>query len=440
MIRAARITILVILSVLLVAGSLFASGQQQEPGQAEVPTVKITHWSHWVTNNKYYEPYWSELAKTFNALHPEVNFSIDVVSIPYEGYEAKYSSAFEAKQGPGMFNGMAHVWAGQFDVAAPMPKDIADKLDSILIGASRPYGVFGDQRYGIPVEGGNFMMMYINVDRFKEAGLDPNNPPKTYDQMLEYAKKLTVYDKNGNIVKPGYGIRYKGHPFGIADKVAPFFNAWGAEWYNWDEKTADGYLNSPASVAALQFYAGMVQDSKVASVELDNPAAVFGQGLAGIIFRESWYSAWLSQNAPNIDFKVYPLPKEKMESGFGNNFPWSIMVNKDLNPTDKKWLWEFVRWYVNNADVRKEHYVKSEMLPPFSDILDDPLFKSMPEFQAWKTMSEGRAAPTYYNPPAQEILVVIGEATLSAMYGKQGAKAALDDATKKVDAILARYK
>jgi multiple sugar transport system substrate-binding protein len=437
--RIERIMILFILSIFLGAGLLFANGKQ-ESASAAVPQVQIVHWSHWVTNNKWYEPYWADLAQQFNALHPDVNFSIQVVAIPYEGYTAKYSSAFEAGKGPGMFNGMAHQWAGNFHVADPMPKDIADKLDKIIIPASKAYGVFDGQRYGIPVEGGNFMMMYINVDRFKEAGLDPNNPPKTYDELLADAKKLTVYDKNGNILKPGYGIRYKGEPLGIADKLAPFSNAWGAEWYSWEKKTADGYLNSPQSVAALQFYADLVQKYKVSSLTQDNPAAVFGQGLAGIIFRESWYAAWLSQNAPDIHYKVYPLPREKMESGFGNNFPWSIMVNKNLKPTDKKWLWEFFRWYVNSPAVRKAHYVKSEMLPPFNDILDDPVFTSMPVFDAWKVMANGRAAPTYYNPPAQEILNVIGAATLSAMYGKKTAQASLDDATKQVDAILARYK
>ena len=35
-------------------------------------------------------------------------------------------------------------------------------------------------------------VLYYNVEAFKKAGLDPDNPPKTWPQVAEYAKKLTA--------------------------------------------------------------------------------------------------------------------------------------------------------------------------------------------------------------------------------------------------------
>jgi len=429
----------VVLVLFVLAGGLtFAGGGQEAVAAAE--TVAIDFWTHWCSNNEYFEPFWVDAAVQFNSVHPEVKFSINLNCVPYEGYEAKYSSAFDVKKGPGLYTGMTHVWAGQFGVADPMPKDIADKMDEVLIGSAAPFGMYNGVRYGLPLEGGNFMMMYINVGLFKEAGLDPNKPPKTYTEMLEYAKKLTKYDSGGKITQAGYAIRYKGHPFGIADKSAPFYHAWGAEWLSWDEKKASGYLNSPEAVDALAYYAGLVQTAKVSSVDIDNPAGLFGQGLAGIMFRESWYEAWLLANAPDIDFKIYPLPSQKMESGYTNNFPWAYNVGNQISDTDKKWLWEMIRWYINSQDVRKEHYVKSVMLPAYNDIIDDPTFTNMKVFDAWKTMVAGRAAPTYYIPPAHEVLTIIGQATLDAMYAKGTPKAVLDKAAKDIDVILAKYK
>ncbi len=419
------------------AGLVFAGGGQETTAAAD--SVAIDFWTHWCSNNEYFEPFWVDAAEQFSSEHPEVNFKINLNCVPYEGYEAKYSSAFNVKKGPGMFTGMTHVWAGQFGVADPMPKDIADKMDEILVGSAKPFGMFEGVRYGLPLEGGNLMMMYINAGLFKEAGLDPNRPPKTYDEMLEYAKKLTKYDADNKISQAGYAIRYKGHPFGIADKSAPFYHAWGAEWLNWDEKKASGYLNSPQAVEALKYYAGLVQDVRVSSVEIDNPAGLFGQGLAGIMFRESWYEAWLLKNAPNIDFRIYPLPSHTMESGYTNNFPWAYNISNQLPEKDKKWIWELMRWYVNSPEVRKEHYVKSVMLPAYKDIMDNPIFTNMKVFGAWKDMTAGRASPTYYFPPAHEILSIIGQATLDAMYGKGTPKAILDQAAKEIDAILAKY-
>jgi multiple sugar transport system substrate-binding protein len=421
---------------LLAGGLTFAAGGQEA---AKAETVAIDFWTHWCSNNPVMEPYWVELAKQFNEVRPEVNFSIVLNCVPYEGYVAKYYPAFEAGKGPGLFDEMTHVSAGQYNVNDPMPKDIADKADKVLIGSAKPFGMFDGVRYGLPVEGGNFMMMYINTDLYKNAGLDPNKPPKTYAEMLDHAKRITKYDSAGKITQAGFAIRFAGHPFGIADKSAPFYHAWGAEWLNWKEKKASGYLNSPNAVAALSYYAGLVQTAKVATVELDTPENLFAQGLAGIFFRESWYEAWLDQNAPNINYKVYPLPSEKMESGYSNNFPWAYNVSNKLPDADKKWLWEFLRWYVNTPQVRKDHYVKALMLPAYNDI-SDPLFSNMKVYEAWKTMAAGRAAPTYYIPPAQEVLTIIGQATLDAMYAKTTPKAALDKAAKDIDAILAKYK
>lgn len=428
---------LVLLLVLLVAASLgFAGGGQEE---AEKARVEIEHWTHWCSNNEVYEPFWETAAEKFNTEHPEVDFAIKLNCVPYEGYEAKYSSAFKAGMGPGLFNGMTHVWVGQYDACDPMPNDIAAKLDKILVGAAKPYGVAEGKRYGLPVEGGNFMMLYYSVDLFKKAGLSPDKPPKTYNEMLEYAQKMTKKDSAGNLTQIGFGVRYAGHPFGIADKSAPFFNAWGAKWLSWEEKKASGYINSPNGVEALQFYGDLVQKYEVSSLELGKPVAVLSQGLAGMIFRESWLVGWMKQNAPDLNYRVAPLPSQKMESGFGNNFPWAINVGKHLPETEKKWIWEFFRWYVNSPEIRKEHYVKSNMFPPFNDILDDPIFSARPDFEAWKIMSSGRAAPTYYVPPAHEVLTKVGEAVLEVMFGKATAKTALDKAAKEIDAILAKY-
>lgn len=437
MVKRSKWAVLLVAFVLL-GGLSFAGGGQEAAGAAE--TVTVDHWTHWCTNNEHFEPFWSEAAAKFNEQHPEVNFSINLVCVPYEGYQAKYSSAFDVKKGPPMFNGMTHVWAGQFGVVDKMPKDIADAVAKIVVKPSEPYGLYQGERYGLPVEGGNFMMMYINLGLFREAGLDPNKPPKTYADMLEQAKKLTKYDSSGEIAQSGYAIRYKGHPFGIADKSAPFYNAWGARWLNWDEKKASGYLNNQAAVDALTYYAGLVQTAKVSSVDMDNPAAVFGQGLAAIMFRESWYESWLDTNAPDIEYKVYKLPEQKRGSGYGNNFPWAEMVSNQGSESQRKWLWEFIRWYVGNPEIRKEHYVKSSMLPPYSDILDDPTFTGMKVFDAWKASIAGEPSLTYYVPPAHEVLTIIGQATLDAMYAKGTPKAVLDKAASDIDAILGKYK
>ncbi len=48
------------------------------------------------------------------------------------------------------------------------------------------------------------LLLYYNVDAFKEVGLDPENPPKTLHEVAEACAKLTVKDESGKVVRNGF--------------------------------------------------------------------------------------------------------------------------------------------------------------------------------------------------------------------------------------------
>lgn len=49
-------------------------------------------------------------------------------------------------------------------------------------------------------------VLYYNKDFFSEAGLDPNKPPATWDELESDAQKLTVKDSSGNVTRWGVMI------------------------------------------------------------------------------------------------------------------------------------------------------------------------------------------------------------------------------------------
>jgi ABC-type glycerol-3-phosphate transport system substrate-binding protein len=414
---------------------VFTAGEKEEEG---VEKVRLSYWS--IGNFPGYDDFWVEVAERFNAEHPEVDLELELTLIPYSGYEARYQSAFGAGAGPDIFWDMTHHTAGQLEVSEKMPADLARKLDSIMGGPGSVVGMFDGTRYGIPVEGGYFQMMFINVPMYKEAGLDPDKPAKTYSELLEHAKKLVTYDGSGRITRSGFAIRYDGHPFGIADKTVPFIDAWGAELLDWKNKKASGHINSPEAIAAMTYYQDLVRTHKVASLEMGEPMESFGRELSAIMFRESFAVAWLKKFNPDLEFKVYPLPSQARASGYAGNFPWSIQVNKDASESSRKWAWELMRYYVDNPEIRKEHAVVANIIPPFTDILEEPEFKKHQAYDAFVAMSRGRGATNYHIPPAQELLKEFGDATLDIIYGREKVKPALDKAAAAMDAILVRYK
>jgi len=422
------------LSTLTVA-VVFSGGSKETQ---ETKKVELSYWS--IGNFPGYDPFWEEIAKRFDAKRTDVDLSLKLTLIPYSGYEARYQSAFAAGAGPDIFWDMTHQTAGKLEVSEKMPLDIAKKLDGIMGGPGAVVGMYAGNRYGVPVEGGYFQMMFINVPMYKEAGLDPDKPPKTYDELLVHAKKLTKYDGTGRITRSGFAVRYDGHPFGIADKTVPFIDAWGAKLLDWDAKKASGHINSPEALAAMTYYRDLVIAHKVASLQMGEPMESFGRELSAIMFRESFAVAWLKKFNPKLQFKVYPLPTQARASGYAGNFPWSIQVNKNAPETNRKWAWELMRFYVDNRDIRKEHAIKANIIPPFVDILEEPEFKAHQAYEAFVAMSKGRAATNYHIPPAQELLKEFGDSTLDIIYGRAEVKPALDRAAGAMDAILARYR
>jgi multiple sugar transport system substrate-binding protein len=391
---------------------------------------KVVFWTHWEQNpefNKWYETKGKEFAK-------KTGYEVEVVTIPYQGYEAKYLAAFMAKSGaPDMFMGMTHHWCGQYDFCDKMPDDLAKTWEENLPKYMVPIGKWKGARYGMPIEHGNFQQMYINVDMFKKAGLNPDRPPKTFDEWLAAMKKLSIYDAKGEPTQVGFAIRSKGHPVGITDKFLPFAHAFGARMLSPDLDKATGYANSPEMVAALTFFGNLVLKDKVASLAFGNPEDAFGQKRAAVIFRESWFFGWVKKNAPEVNFKVYALPCGKTCPGAGALFPWTDLVFK--NSPNKQMAWEFHR-FISNAKDDLDHHQVQQILPAWTANLETPYVKSRPDYQSTKEMLAQPVPPTYFHPKSNELATAFGEAVVGVLFGKGQPKPLLDEAAAKMDRIL----
>jgi len=410
-----------VIGVLVLGGLASESWAQQK---------KLIYWTHWDQNpefNSWYATRGKEFAK-------KTGYEVEVVTIPYVGYEAKYLAAFMGRTGaPDFFNGMTHQWCGQYDFCDRMPADLEKVWDENLPKYMVPIGKWKGARYGMPIEHGNFQQMYINADMFKKAGLNPDRPPKTMDEWLEAMKKLTVLDAKGEPSQVGFAIRHKGAPVGITDKFLPFAHAFGARMLSPELDRATGYANGPDMVAALQFFGDLVLKHKVASLALGTPEDAFGQKRAGVMFRESWFFGWVKKNAPDVTFKVYALPCGKTCPGAGNLFPWTDLVYK--HSPNKQMAWEYMR-FISNAKDDLEHHQVQGILPVWNANLESAYVKSRPDYQSTKDMLAQPVPPNYYHPKSNELATAFGEAVVGVLYGKGQPKPLLDDAAAKMDRIL----
>ncbi len=422
--RSLLIGLLMVTVVIITAATISAAPKK----------VKLVYWTHWEQNPKF-NAYYAEAGKEFAKLNPECA-GVEVVTVPFSGYSAKYLAAFMARTGaPDLFNGAPHDWAGKYNYADRMPSDIAKKVNAEIVNTARPFGIYNGVRYGFPVEGGNFQYMFINVDMYKEAGLDPNKPPKTLTELLEHAKKLTKYDANGKVIRSGYGIRYSGDQTGITDKFLPMLHAFDGLMVDPKYKKSKGVVNSQAGIEALTFYGDLVNKYKVSSLEVGNSEVAFSKGLAAIIFRESWLPGFLATNAPNINYKVYALPSQKVTPGPGALFGWADMVYK--NSPNKKLAWKFLNFMWSKENDYKRATAQG-IMPVIKANFDTDFVKKRPDYNAVMEMAERDPAPSYFSPNMNEVAAAYGDAVLDVIYDRKDAKTALNEAADKIDKIIKR--
>lgn len=221
---------------LVLAGSLFAGGSSEStaPASAENPlTIKIANYALLESG---YEDFWNGVKTGFEAQYPQ--YRIEWVTAPYgEILNQVINMAGGGDRVDVIFGEEA--WVPQL-YASGLAAPVTDILDEEFVADFDPaiMDVFTIEGgiYGIPLYVSPFIL-YYNTELFEQAGLDPANPPKIYDEMLAAAEKLSqLTDANGNKV----------YPFGqTTASVVVSGNALISMIYNFGGEvfTEDGQLN-----------------------------------------------------------------------------------------------------------------------------------------------------------------------------------------------------
>ena len=226
--------------------------------------------------------------------------------------------------------------------------------------------------YCLPDDRNPIALMY-NTVHFKEAGLDPNRPPATWDQFLDYAKKLTKGDRWGVGI---IGARQEG----IFMRFNPWL--WGA---GGDYLTTDGKrsaLDTPESLEGFKFYVELFTKNKVVPPGVIEQGAQevrtqLAHGKVSMIISLPSEPLIVQAINPNMNVRevmaVAPLPvgKKKVTSTY---FSMRVISAFTKNPEA---AWKVYRaWYNQETQVRNFKIAGS-----LSSRLD---FKNSPEVKADK--------------------------------------------------------
>lgn len=215
-----------------------ASDDADEPADDE-EEVTVTFWHTYNPDSGEYDVFVDEVLPLFESEHP--NITIDEVNQPYEGLHDALVTAVAGGNAPDLMR-MDIIWVPEFaDLGALEPVDGYDGFDeirqSVFTGPMETTHVNGSY-FGLPLNTNTQVMIY-RQDALDAAGMD--EPPATVEQFETFLDATSVGEVNGHAVSSSY-------PWNLF----PWFWTLGGRATNDDHTVADGYINSPESVAAVE--------------------------------------------------------------------------------------------------------------------------------------------------------------------------------------------
>ena len=375
----------------------------------------------------------------FNAENPGIVVE-PIYTGSYDDTVTKIQTAIQGGTPPDVFVSLATQRYTMASTGMAMPLDeliAADEdgeeyIADFLPGFMEDSYVDG-QIYSIPFQRST-EIMYYNKDKFVEAGLDPESPPETWDELLEYAKKLTTDDC--------YGV-------GIA------LNSGSAQWtftaYSL-QNSADGkqlmsedgqqvYFNTPENVEALQFWLDLQNKHKVMAegvVQWTDLPTQFLAGEVAMIYHTTGNMANINSNA-EFEFGTCFLPGNKQmgaPTGGGNFY-----ISNGLSEERVQAAWKFIRFMTETDRAAQwsldTGYVATRQSCFETDLIKD-YFEEVPQAKvAYEQISVAKPELTTYN--ASEIWRVLNDNIQSAVVGDATAEEALENAQAEAEDVLAEY-
>ncbi len=391
---------------------------------AETPETPVTinFWHHYSAQSAENETLMNVLIPQFESENPGIK--VNAVSHEWAELHDKVLVSATSNSLPDVAR-CDIAWLPEFqkmgvlvalDEAMPNFADVsANLLDSALSTAK-----IGGHYYGLPLNT-NSKILFYNKAMLDAAGVAV---PTTMDEWVAAVTKLSGTNANGQQVwgwdEPGLS----------GWNICPFIWSFGGSLTNADQTVATGYVNSEATVKAVETFAELVKAGAITGFNSgDIPMTDgFGTGRYAMMLEGPWKTAELSGAYPDVAYGTAPIP-----AGAGGSV--SVLGGEDIamfGTANQDAAWKFMQFMtseyaetemakcgqipVNKAALASDT-VKNAAYAPFIEAIQTA--KARPTVAAWSEMD---------NALVGAMTAVIG--------GEKTAQAAMDELAVQFDALL----
>jgi len=191
-------------------------------------------------------------------------------------------------------------------------------------------------------------MLYYNKDMFAAAGLDPDSPPRTFEEVWDAARVLTQKDDNGNVTVSGFSMSIYGWFFEqyLAVSGGYYVNNGNGR----DALATEATFNGPEGVALMEWWKGMYDEGLMGnygSVNADVRTAFYAEQTAMFIDSTAVLRGAMDTVDGKFEIGTAYLPRPN-EASFENSGTiiggGSLWIIADRPAEEQNCAWEFIKF------------------------------------------------------------------------------------------------
>lgn len=303
--------------------------------------------------------------------------------------------------------------------------DLEDFFDGALGTFQAEQGLFG-----LPLQIESSLLFY-REDLVQEAGFD--GPPETLEELEEYAAALDSDQV------AGFAMRGRGAA--ATSQIVNLLYSFGGQWLNDDGTSA---LNSPESVAALEYYANMLREygpPGPSNMHWNEVMSLYAQGGAAMVFDANVFRSIVEDPEQATQVVIDNTRYAPLPAGPAGSVPavlvWGLGINHASDNPEAAWY--FIQWALS-----KENQVAALLagVPAARETAwaDEEFQATAPESWIEASRESFNIGQPDWNPPVipvAEVRDAYGQAIVAALQGND-AQQALDQAAQQMNQIVSR--
>ena len=272
--------------------------------------------------------------------------------------------------------------------------------------------------WAIPTTTDTYCLVW-NKDAFREVGLDPDRPPRDWDEFMDYIVRLTVRSEDGAIERMGF------LPWLPWDQTFLWGAMFGGKWFS-EELGRSKAGSDPNIIASLAWQQSFTLDpnSTTQLPHAMNPERIesfsrgigdymsannpFYSGRVAMITEGEWQVAFIPKYAPGLDWGVGPLPQPPgvVPSSFAPTIIADVIPATSRNPEAAK---KFLRWFYSPRGQGKsspaaDYNEVIRNIPTRIEEAKEPRFIGNPKFKVFVDQLFDRNVVTYPVTPIAQYM------------------------------------